>query len=124
TADLARKVVVESGHDPRGFAVYAFGGAGPIHAAAFASELGASELVVPLGAAASGFSAFGLAASDVIVTAEQSDPAQFPLDPAAVGEVYDRLTRQARGALERQGVDYAAVELRREFDARYTTQMF
>ena len=124
TADLARKVVVESGHDPRGFAVYAFGGAGPIHAAAFASELGASELVVPLGAAASGFSAFGLAASDVIVTAEQSDPAQFPLDPAAVGEVYDRLTRQARGALERQGVDYASVELRREFDARYTTQMF
>jgi len=124
TADLARKVVVESGHDPRGFAVYAFGGAGPIHAAAFASELGASELVVPLGAAASGFSAFGLAASDVIVTAEQSDPAQFPLDPAGVGEVYDRLTRQARGALERQGVDYASVELRREFDARYTTQMF
>lgn len=124
TADLARKVVVESGHDPREFAVYAFGGAGPIHASAFAAELGAHELVIPLGAAASGFSAYGLAASDVIVTAELSDPAQFPLDPAAVQANFDRLSALTRDALDRQDVDYASVELRREFDARYTTQMF
>ncbi|TCK22013.1 hydantoinase/oxoprolinase family protein [Pseudonocardia endophytica] len=124
TADLARKVVVESGHDPREFAVYAFGGAGPIHASAFATELGAGELVVPLGAAASGFSAYGLAASDVVVTAELSDPAPFPLDPAVVQANFDRLEQQVRDALDRQGVDYASVELRRVFDARYTAQMF
>jgi N-methylhydantoinase A len=124
TADLARKVVIESGHDPREFAVYAFGGAGPIHASGFTAELGARELVVPLGAAASGFSAYGLAASDVVVTAELSDPASFPLDAAAVQANFDRLEGQVRDALRRQDVDYAAVELRRTFDARYTAQMF
>ena len=124
TADLARKVVVESGYDPRGFVMYAFGGAGPIHAAAIATELGASELVVPLGAAASGFSAFGLAASDVTVTAETSDPAPFPLDPADVQRNFDRLGERVRDALDRQGVDYSSVNLYREFDARYTGQMF
>ena len=124
TADLIRKVVVESGHDPREFVVYAFGGAGPIHASAFTSELGARELVVPLGAAASGFSAYGLAASDVSITAELSDPAAFPLDPAAVQANFGRLERQVRDGLDRQGVDYAGVEMQRSFDARYTAQMF
>ena len=124
TADLARKVVVESGYDPRGFAMYAFGGAGPIHAAAIATELKASELVVPLGAAASGFSAFGLAASDVAVTAEVSDPAPFPLDPAEVQRNFDRLTKQVTNALERQGVAFSSVNIYREFDARYSGQMF
>ncbi|MEF2976219.1 hydantoinase/oxoprolinase family protein [Subtercola sp. YIM 133946] len=124
TADLARKVVVESGYDPRGFVMYAFGGAGPIHAAAIATELKASELVVPLGAAASGFSAFGLAASDVSVSTETSDPAPFPLNPADVQRNFDRLTAQVKDSLDRQGVDYSSVSIYREFDARYTGQMF
>ncbi|GAA4392230.1 hydantoinase/oxoprolinase family protein [Tsukamurella soli] len=124
TADLARKVVIESGHDPREFAVYAFGGAGPIHAAAYTRELGAPELVVPLGAAASGFSAFGLAASDVIVTAELSDPAPFPLDPDVAAANFAKLEQQVTEAIERQGVDYVDLEVRRSFDARYTAQMF
>ena len=124
TADLTRKVVVESGHDPREFVVYAFGGAGPIHAPAFASELGVPELVIPLGAAASGFSAYGLAASDVVLDAELSDPAAFPIEPARVQANYDRLEAQVKDALARQGVPYTSVELVREFDARYTAQMF
>ena len=124
TADLARKVVVEIGNDPREFVVYAFGGAGPIHASAFSTELGARSLVVPLGASASGFSAFGLAASDVVVTAELSDPAPFPLAPAAADANFTRLEEQVKEALERQGVAFASVELSREFEARFTAQMF
>lgn len=124
TADLMRKTVVEAGYDPREFVVYAFGGAGPIHASAFSSELGAQELVVPLGAAASGFSAFGLAASNVRVTAELSDPAPFPVDSARIQANFDALNARARDALQRQGVDYIAIDVSREFDARYTAQMF
>lgn len=125
TSDLVRKVVVSAGHDPREFAVYAFGGAGPVHAAAFTAELGARELVVPLGAAASGFSAYGLASSDVILTAELSDP--MPLDAAAPDRIargYDLLERRVRNALTEQGIDFSAIEIEREFDARYTAQMF
>jgi N-methylhydantoinase A len=38
SADLVRKVVVTSGQDPRDFALYAFGGAGPMHCASYAAD--------------------------------------------------------------------------------------
>jgi N-methylhydantoinase A len=57
-----RVVSVEQGHDPRGFALVAFGGAGPLHACALAEELGSSRVLVP--AAAGVLSALGLVASD------------------------------------------------------------
>ncbi len=57
-----RVVSVEQGHDPRDFAVVAFGGAGPLHACALAEELGSSRVLVP--AAAGVLSALGLVTSD------------------------------------------------------------
>jgi N-methylhydantoinase A/oxoprolinase/acetone carboxylase beta subunit len=57
-----RVMTVERGVDPRGFALLAFGGAGPLHAAAMAEELGMKRILVPR---ASGvLSALGLAAAD------------------------------------------------------------
>ena len=57
-----RVVSVERGHDPREFALVAYGGAGPLHACALAEELGIEAVVVP--AAAGVLSALGLAAGD------------------------------------------------------------
>lgn len=57
-----RVVSVERGHDPRGFALVAFGGAGPLHACALAEELGIETVLVP--GAAGVLSALGLVASD------------------------------------------------------------
>jgi N-methylhydantoinase A len=57
-----RVVSVERGHDPRDFALVAFGGAGPLHACALAQELGMGTVLVP--AAAGVLSALGLVASD------------------------------------------------------------
>ncbi len=57
-----RVVTVERGVDPRGFALLPFGGAGPMHAAALAAELGIGRILCPR---ASGvLSALGLCASD------------------------------------------------------------
>jgi N-methylhydantoinase A len=57
-----RVMTVERGVDPRDFALLAFGGAGPLHAAAIAEELGMRKILVPR---ASGvLSALGLAAAD------------------------------------------------------------
>ena len=42
TADLVRKVVVNSGQDPRDFVLYAFGGAGPMHCVSYCRGPGAS----------------------------------------------------------------------------------
>ncbi len=57
-----RVVSVERGHDPRDFALVAFGGAGPLHACALADELAIGTVLVP--AAAGVLSALGLVASD------------------------------------------------------------
>ena len=57
-----RVVSVERGHDPREFALVAYGGAGPLHACALAEELGMEAVLVPL--AAGVLSALGLAAGD------------------------------------------------------------
>ena len=58
-----RVVTVQRGIDPRGYALVAFGGAGPIHAARVAEQFGITTVVVP---AASGVgSAIGLLATDL-----------------------------------------------------------
>jgi N-methylhydantoinase A len=46
-AGAIRSVSLSRGHDPRGFALFAFGGAGPLHAVALAQELGLAEVIVP-----------------------------------------------------------------------------
>jgi N-methylhydantoinase A len=57
-----RVVSVERGHDPAGFALVAFGGAGPLHGCELAAELGIRNVVVP--EVAGVLSALGLVASD------------------------------------------------------------
>jgi N-methylhydantoinase A/oxoprolinase/acetone carboxylase beta subunit len=57
-----RLVSVERGHDPRGFALVAFGGAGPLHACELADELGVTTVLVPDTAGV--LSALGLVSSD------------------------------------------------------------
>jgi N-methylhydantoinase A len=46
-SDAVRMVSVSLGEDPRDFALFAFGGAGPLHASAIARELGIPKVLVP-----------------------------------------------------------------------------
>jgi N-methylhydantoinase A len=71
-----RVVTVERGHDPRGLALVAFGGAGSLHACALAEELGMRRVLVP--EAAGVLSALGLVASD-----ERRDAVRSYLCPLA-----------------------------------------
>ena len=65
-----RVMTVQQGIDPRGFALLAFGGAGPLHAAAIADELGMTTILCPR---ASGvLSALGLAAADRRATEQRT----------------------------------------------------
>jgi N-methylhydantoinase A len=57
-----RVITIERGVDPRGFALLPFGGAGPMHAAAIAAEMGMERILCPR--AGGVLSAFGLCASD------------------------------------------------------------
>jgi N-methylhydantoinase A len=61
------EVAMKRGRDPRDFALVAFGGAGPVHAGAVASELGVPKVLIPRDKA-SVFSAYGCVLSDVRVS--------------------------------------------------------
>ena len=69
-ADLMRKVTVERGLDPREFAVFAYGGAGPVYAAFLARETGATIAYVPDDSGV--FSALGMLTTDLVFQEERS----------------------------------------------------
>lgn len=75
-ADLLRKVTVEQGYDPRDFVLFAYGGAGPTHAYAFAREAGIGTIVVP--STATAHSAYGAVSSDQYRAFQLSDPQRTP----------------------------------------------
>jgi len=123
TGDLLRKTVVEAGHDPREFVLYAFGGAGPAYCASYAAEVGVREVVVPLGPVASAFSAYGLASSDIVLAREISDPGQMPLPAGQVQRHFDELEAALEADLRRQELRYDRIEYVRSIDLRYTSQL-
>jgi N-methylhydantoinase A len=58
-----RSVTIEQGRDPRDYTLVAYGGAGPVHAAALAGELQIPEVIVPAGAGT--FAASGMLVTDL-----------------------------------------------------------
>ncbi len=84
-ADLLRRMTIERGYDPRDFALFANGGAGPSHAWVLATELGLESFIVP--AAATAVSAFGTGNADLGFTTES--PAYLRVRPGAVPPVAD-----------------------------------
>ena len=122
-ADLVRNVVVNAGYDPRDFVVYSFGGAGPVHCVNYSRDLGAKAVVVPLGATAATFSAYGLASSDVVLAGEVSDPANLPVPAESVQRAFDGLERELRERMDSQRLPFSTVEITREVDVRYSMQL-
>jgi N-methylhydantoinase A len=122
-SDLMRKMTIERGHDPREFVVFAFGGAGPLHGAAFGRELGAREVIFPLGNAASAFSAFGLAVSDVTTVTQLSDLALAPFEPDRVNRNLEQLEHEVLTKLTAGGLEASDVSVQRIFALRYKGQV-
>jgi N-methylhydantoinase A len=122
-AEVLKIVSVQRGHDPRDFVLAAFGGAGPLHAAALASELGIAEVVCPPIPGA--FSALGLVGTDL-----KRDYVQtvFTLtnaaDPAALEAAFVRLERKGAAMLDRAGVAPDRRRFKRSVDARYPRQSY
>jgi N-methylhydantoinase A len=123
-ADFLRKKTIENGYDPRSFDLFAYGGAGPVHATAFARELGVSQVIVPLGNVASVYSALGVLTSDIRYVFERAESAMAPFDGPRLGEIFAELSDSARELLRSDGVEDADIELRCSVDLRYAGQIF
>lgn len=122
-ADEIRLLSIHEGHDPRDFSVFAFGGNGAVHASAFARELGVSQVVVPLGDLASGFSALGVAASEFLVVEETAAMTGYPFDLPKVNRLWAELEEAAYAQMAAQGVKREDVRFERGAEMRYTQQV-
>lgn len=105
-----RLVSVERGHDPRDFALVAFGGCGGLHACEIAQELGIRTVLVPADAGA--LSALGMLLAD-----EVRDYAAGVLNHPGIEREFERLERKARKDLPQS-------ELTRSADIRYAGQSY
>ena len=120
-AEAIKAISTMRGHDLRDFMLLAFGGAGPVHAARIARDLGMAGVIVPLYPGV--YSAIGLMMSDV-----KHDYVQSKMDPvaslaaAAVEAMFARLAAQAVADLRADGFADAQVGVERALDMRYAGQ--
>jgi N-methylhydantoinase A len=119
-ADLIRRQVVRTGYLPEEFVIYAFGGAGPVHAAGFAADLGIKQIYIF--AASPVFSAFGAAAADVIRTRVMTCQYVLPAEPATVNRRLDSIESEMKEQMVEEGFRTGQVEFRRFFTMRYRRQ--
>jgi N-methylhydantoinase A len=121
-ATVIRQQTLERGNDPRDFALYAFGGAGPVHAFGYAAESGVREVVIPLGNGASTLSAYGIASGDVVLHRELERSLLAPFDGPALAAAVAELRNAALADLAATGV---AGDAHVEIDAlmRYREQL-
>ncbi len=122
-ADIIRKMTVEKGYDPRDFVLFAFGGAGPVHASVFGSELGVQKVVVPLREIASTWCAFGAASADILHVYEQVDIQGSPFEPARVNKVLEALEARANEQMAKDGIPNNRRKFSFSLDMRHRGQI-
>jgi len=118
---LLQSMTVKRGYDPREFAMVAFGGAGPIHASAIATELGIPTVIVPPNSGV--FSAWGMLMADL--RHDLSQTFIVPLEGAdtkAVGKLFAELEERIVGVFEKENIDRSSVTITHQVDLRYVGQ--
>ena len=120
-AGALRMVSLARGHDPRDFALFAFGGAGPLHAAALARELAVPRLIVP---ARPGITnAIGCIAADV--RHDYVNTLNCPVSELEMGRVRTTLEdqiKEGKRTIEREGVRVERLEVIHSADMQFQGQ--
>jgi N-methylhydantoinase A len=120
-ANAARVHTVERGKTPGSLPLFAFGGAGPVHAAGVARRLGSGLIIVP--PAAGVLSTFGFLASPLAFDFVRSR--RVPLDDVRARDadaVFAEMEQEGERLLGDSGVPVSEITHRRSFDARHLGQ--
>jgi N-methylhydantoinase A len=120
-ADEVRVFAAKRGVDLTAFTLLPFGGAGAVHAAAVAAELGMRRILVPPRPGA--FSALGLLCTDIVHDYIRSE--LRPLDAVSAEHaesIFQELEAKAHDELKAEGMANTAARFARELDLRYTGQ--
>jgi N-methylhydantoinase A len=122
-AGAVRLVTVQRGVDPGGLALLAFGGAGPLHAAALARELGIRTAVVP--PAPGLLCALGLLVEDLRMDTVRTFVTRLDGDALArLSALFEEMETEAVAWLDRERVPPVRRALERWLDLRYTGQNY
>ena len=122
-AGAIKEISVEKGHDPRDYVLVPYGGAGPMHAAAIADELGIGRILVPK--YPGNLSALGLIASDVRHDYVRSCIQLLDdVDPEVLSREYRSLEEEALSSLLHEGFRREQIVFERSLDLRYRGQAF
>jgi N-methylhydantoinase A len=114
-------ISVRRGYDPRDFVLIAFGGGGPMHAAAMMRELRCKKVVVPTYPGV--FSAFGMLMTDLRADFIRTMIARTDqLDLDTINRLYADMEQQARQQMAAEHVAESDVEIQRYADMRYMGQ--
>ncbi|MPZ38629.1 MAG: hydantoinase/oxoprolinase family protein [Rhizobiales bacterium] len=120
-ADEVRVFAAKRGVDLSTFTLLPFGGAGAVHAAAVAEELGMRRILVPPRPGA--FSALGLLCTDVVHDYIRSELKPLAnVTPEHAEDVFRQLESRARSELTAEGMAPSSAAFLRELDLRYTGQ--
>ncbi|HXD96385.1 MAG TPA: hydantoinase/oxoprolinase family protein [Candidatus Acidoferrum sp.] len=122
-ADQIRLVTIKRGYDPRQFSLVVLGGAGPVHGAALAAEMGMAEVLVP--EAPGVLAAFGLLAA--AIEHHHARTLQARTDAAdldAVNRCLGDLDGAGRGRMREEGVPADQVRVAYTADMRYVGQAY
>ncbi len=118
-----KAVSSERGRDPREYALFAFGGNGPLFAAGMAQELGIAKVIVPPSAGV--FSSFGLLYSDVEYHFSRTHRRLLrSVGAELLNEAWGVLEAQARARLAADGFRRDQMLLRRHAKLHYHGQSF
>ncbi len=120
-AAAVHEISVARGFDPREFALLCYGGAGPLHAALVADEIGIPRVIVPPSPGA--FSAFGALCS--ALSKDRSRTLLQPLDAGSLGATEDAfasMLAEVRAEFGAEAADLATLVEERQFDLRYRGQ--
>ena len=122
-AGAIRMVSLSRGEDPRDFALFAFGGAGPLHACALAAELGIPKVLIPPRPGIT--NAIGCAVSDARYDFVQT--VNRPLgdtDMAEVGKLLRGQIALGRARLDAEGLtaELESLEVRHSADMQFRGQ--
>jgi N-methylhydantoinase A len=120
-ASAVKMTTVERGHDPRDFAMIAYGGAGPLHAADIARELGIRTVIIPN--QPGHFCAYGMLYADLKYDVVQTMAVGLEqLDPDSAEKQFLNLEARGRASLSEIKVNLTAVSVARFADMRYRGQ--
>ena len=120
-ASAARVHAIERGKDPRSYALFAFGGAGPVHACQVARILDMSHVICPMGAGVA--SAFGMLCAPLAFDFVRSYYATLAdLDWAHANALLDDMVEEGRQLMQAAGVAPDDIRLVRRCDMRYVGQ--